>query len=310
MSEKQWKIKDGQGKVFGPATLDVLKTWARDARIMPGLVASCDDKNWIPVESISELEMNWSAKLPDGLFFGPMHHDALKDFIRQGGVSEDSPIFVRVASIDDTDSALADENKNLKKQLEDLRSDFTSRVSKLEAELESALSERRVALSDLSTRDLEFDAERQAFEAERQSFVAECTKLKAAVAKAEKRADISMANATEIEARCRSSEIDMARISELEKLLQDSQEKINAMKEQLDKQDYEARKEKKEMDIRFIKEKDELLLKLRESEAYADKVKALESREETLRRLVGQLSSVFSSGDEAVVDAEEVIDIV
>ncbi len=259
------------------------------------------------------MEMDWLVKLEDGTFWGPIHADAMKEHMRQGELKESLPVFMRVPSIDEG-KAVRDENDRLRIQLEDLRKDFTSRILNLEAEIEKLTAEHRLTLSDLSTRDLDFDAERQAFaaersrlEAEQKVLSAEKIKLQAELAKAEKRVEVLSAQAQDSETRNRAREIDLARISELEKRLQAAQAEAKALNTKLENQAADFRREKKKLEVDFLKDVEELKKKLRDSAAYGDLVKAKQPREEQIRRLYTQLGSLLGQGSEPILDADAVI---
>ena len=313
---RQWKIRDAEGNIFGPATIDTLVKWARDGRLSADQSATCDDgANWRPVDSFPELEMDWAAELAPGKFFGPVNRDAMKEFIRNGDVSEDMAQFVRVKSIEESPVALREENASLKVQIERLRADFAERTGKLESELAAAEAEKRMAAGELSTRDLDFDAERQAFaaeksrmDAERQALAAEKSKLKAEVAKAEKRAEVLAAQVAEAESRSRSREADLARIAELEKKVAEAAGEIRRLKAELDNQEAAARRRLKDTETKHLAETKELEARLREARNAAEAVTALRKREDAARRLASQLATMLSAPEkDDIAEADAVI---
>ena len=312
--EKKWKIRDAEGKVFGPATLESLKAWARDGRLAEGQELSCDDETWLPVDSMPELEMDWVTELAPGKFFGPVNRDAMKEFIRNGDVSADMPQFVRMKSVDETPEALRAENAELKAQIEALRKDFGVRTAKLEADLAVAQTERRMAVGELSSRDLEFEAERQAFaaersrmEAEKLALAAEKTKLNAEIAKASKRAEVLSAQVADAEARSKSRESDIARIAELEKLAENAKKEIKELKAALEDQAADARRKLKDADIGFAKEREEFQGRLRDVKALTDKIAALQNREESVRRVIMQAMSIIGKAGVEIEEADAVL---
>lgn len=312
----QWKIRDAEGNIFGPATIDTLVKWARDGRLSAEQTASCDDgASWLPVDSFPELEMDWAAELAPGKFFGPVNRDAMAEFIRSGDVSADMAQFVRVKSIEESPVALREENASLKTQMERLRADFAQRTGNLEKELASAVAEKRMAAGELATRDLDFDAERQAFaaeksrmEAERQALTAEKSRLAADVAKAEKRAEVLAAQVTEAESRSRSREADLARIAELEKKVAEAAGEIRRLKSELESQEAAARRRLKDTEVSHLAEKKELEAKLREAHSAVDAVAVLKKREDAARRLASQLAAMLSAPEkDDIAEAEAVI---
>lgn len=312
--ERKWKIRDAEGNFFGPATMETLKKWARDGRLSAEQSVSCDGEFWQPVDVFPELGMNWAAELAPGKFFGPVHQDAMKEFIRTGDVPADAAQFVRVASIDETPETLRAENEGLREKLRALREDFGSRASKLEAELASAEAKARIAAGDLATRDLEFDAERQSFaaeksrmDAERKAIDAEKTKLRAELAKAEKRAEVLAAQVAESEARNRSREADVARIAELESQAKEAAKEMKLLRAELDNQAADARRKLKEAEVAALAEKKELEAGLREARAAASGVAALKKREDGVRRLLAQIETLLGQDRGEIVEADAVI---
>ena len=48
-SLKEWFVRTEEGKVYGPATLESLVSWAREGRVEPTGFASKDRINWTPL---------------------------------------------------------------------------------------------------------------------------------------------------------------------------------------------------------------------------------------------------------------------
>jgi flagellar motor protein MotB len=69
--QERWFMRTDDGAVYGPATMDTLKEWCLDGRIEPDNELSPDQKNWVPAQSVPELEMDWYARLDDGTRIGP-----------------------------------------------------------------------------------------------------------------------------------------------------------------------------------------------------------------------------------------------
>lgn len=303
--ERRWMIRDAEGKLFGPATMETLVKWARDGRLAAEQSISPEDDGvkWDPVDTVAEFEMDWAAELAPGKFFGPVNRDAMKEFIRTGDVPEDVAQFVRVKSLEDSPEALRRENGELKARIAALRADFEERSAKLEAELSEAENERRLAVGELSTRDMEFDAERQSFaaersrmDAERQGLAAEKSKLQAELAKAEKRADVLAARVAETEARSRSRESDLARIAELENQGREAAKEIKMLQAELDSQGADARRRIKEAEVSFLEEKKDFEARLRSAREAIDGLAALRKREDAVRRLLSQINALFAAG--------------
>lgn len=312
--EKKWKIRDAAGNFFGPATMETLQKWARDGRLSAEQSISCDGEFWQPVDAFPELGMNWAAELAPGKFFGPVHQDAMKEFIRSGDVPADVAQFVRVQSLDETPETLRAENESLREKLRVLREDFGERTSKLEAELASVEAKNRIVAGDLATRDLEFDAERQSFaaeksrmDAERKAIDAEKTKLRAELAKADKRAEVLAAQVAEAESRNRSREADVARIAELENQVKEAAKEIKLLRAELDTQAADARRKLKEAEVAALAERKELEAGLREARAAAGGIAALKKREDGVRRLLVQMEALLDPGKDDIAEAEAII---
>ncbi|MFU8779721.1 MAG: OmpA family protein [Kiritimatiellia bacterium] len=73
----EWYLKKKNNTQYGPVTIDELIGWARECRIVAGNQASTDQQNWIPVEDIPALQMDWLARRQDGKQFGPFPLSAL-----------------------------------------------------------------------------------------------------------------------------------------------------------------------------------------------------------------------------------------
>ena len=95
--ERQWLVKNEQAEVFGPVGLEVLREWARDGRLSPMSVVSEDAAAWSPVASLPGLGMDWVAEVSPGVFYGPIHHQALKELQKNGTIAPAAVLFARDA---------------------------------------------------------------------------------------------------------------------------------------------------------------------------------------------------------------------
>ena len=68
---EHWFLRADDGSVYGPADMETLKAWCLDGRIEPDNELSPDQSNWVPAQSVPELEMDWYARLADGMRIGP-----------------------------------------------------------------------------------------------------------------------------------------------------------------------------------------------------------------------------------------------
>jgi chemotaxis protein MotB len=83
MSAKQveWYLRKPDGSEYGPISISDLKRWAVQCRIVAGNGISCDGEEWIKVEDLPELEMEWIAHLPNGREYGPFNIAATRELL-------------------------------------------------------------------------------------------------------------------------------------------------------------------------------------------------------------------------------------
>ncbi len=84
---ENWYVKNTGGKVFGPITLEALKSWVRDGRVEPLAGISTDLKSWMLAPMKAELEMNWIVENNPGQFYGPTHQAVIDDLKKSGTLS-------------------------------------------------------------------------------------------------------------------------------------------------------------------------------------------------------------------------------
>ncbi len=83
----KWYVKNTDGKVFGPITLEALKSWVRDGRVEPLAGISTDLKSWMIAPMKADLEMNWIVENNPGQFYGPTHQSVVEDLKKSGTLS-------------------------------------------------------------------------------------------------------------------------------------------------------------------------------------------------------------------------------
>ena len=81
-----WFLKLPDQTVYGPVPLGTLREWAADRRIAPGYEISTDRAEWRLASSLPELNMAWLVEQADGTSYGPLHINAVLEFIREGKV--------------------------------------------------------------------------------------------------------------------------------------------------------------------------------------------------------------------------------
>ncbi len=302
--EQTWKVKAEDGSVFGPASMATLLAWARDGRLAASHVISTDGQTWTPVASHPELAMNWIAEISPGKFYGPIHRDALDELVRNGTIGADAPQYVRTRSADDHPAHLRERNAELAAQIEALRTSFESQATKFEEELEAAEKANADLKAQLETRDLEFEAERQDFRAKE-------SKMQAELAKAEKRSETLSAQVQQTEGRGRTRAADAARIAELESKAAALEEALNKLRAESSEAAAESRRAFRETDTALQKERADFAHFRSEAQAGASRLKALEIREESIRKLLQQAAAIMAestttNGGGSIEDAEVV----
>lgn len=297
-----WKVRAEDGSVFGPASMATLLAWARDGRLAATHTISKDGTNWTPVASHPELSMDWIAEISPGTFFGPIHKDAMEELVRDGTLSAEAPRYTRVRDSGDDPSALKGELAALRAETDALRADFVARASKLEEELAAAEAASAEIKAQLETRDLEFEAERQGFKAAE-------TRMQAELAKAGKKAETLAEQVRQDGGRARSRAADEARIAELEAKLAAQDDTAKKAKVQADAEVADARRALRDAETALQSEKDAFARFRAEAQGATSRLKALEIREESLRKLLQQISAVMSETVSAPIEDAEVVNI-
>ena len=72
-SSREWFVRTADGRVYGPADLAALVSWAKDGRIEPTGFVSRDRLSWTPAQLMPELEMKWLVETEPGKVFGPFN---------------------------------------------------------------------------------------------------------------------------------------------------------------------------------------------------------------------------------------------
>ena len=98
---RNWFLRISSGVVFGPVPTKALRLWAEQGRVQPGNEISADRKNWIPAQSLEELDMFWYLEDNLGNLTGPFNKRAAEKLIADGRVGEGTSIIHK----DDADLA-------------------------------------------------------------------------------------------------------------------------------------------------------------------------------------------------------------
>lgn len=311
----KWQVRAEDGSVFGPATMDALLAWARDGRLSPAHVISCDGERWTPVTSRPELRMDWVSEISPGRFYGPIHRDALDELVRSGTIDDGLPCFVRASSPGDSPALLRAENASLKAQLESLRKDFSERAAALEESVRKADAAAEDLRGRLETRDLEFEAERQAFragesrlQAEAQALRASESKWKADCAAACKRAEALDGRLRQAATREKAREAAAARIAELEKELAMAAGRLEAAREKCEAVSAEGRKNVRDAETALLAEREDFRKYREDAQAAVSRLKDVRMREESIRKLLQQASSILDESAKSASDASGLIE--
>lgn len=91
--DKNWYVRSADGGVYGPASRASLVAWAKEGRISPSSCVSHDAKNWIPAETLADLEMDWVVEVAPGRLFGPYNRDALVGLKKRGAIPENAVFY-------------------------------------------------------------------------------------------------------------------------------------------------------------------------------------------------------------------------
>ncbi|MBL7114946.1 MAG: OmpA family protein [Kiritimatiellae bacterium] len=111
-----WYLQKQDGSEYGPETLETMARWAAESRLVSGNKLSTDRKEWIPVEDIPELDMNWLAELADGRRYGPFNICATRDLVAHKVLPENATLTHRQNGKTTTVSAYLEEPQAAKTQ--------------------------------------------------------------------------------------------------------------------------------------------------------------------------------------------------
>lgn len=140
-----WHVQTDSGSCFGPASLDELKLWAREGRLMATYLVSRDGENWLPISELSELDMHDLVETEPGAYFGPVHREVVAELMRAGELPKGACVYRKVANGAAEKKAVESSEKKLEKEVKRL----TALAEKLEAEkvhAQHALEKQSAAL--------------------------------------------------------------------------------------------------------------------------------------------------------------------
>jgi DNA repair exonuclease SbcCD ATPase subunit len=237
-----WRVRSDKGDLFGPADIETLQAWARDGRLAPTSTVSEDNQNWVPVTSITEIEMDWLAEMGPGAFFGPIHKNAISTLIRDGSIRNTAPLFQRVLP---GTQPVSDRERALETRIHDIQHQLYARIGEMEAQLASGKAEIERHQKQVSAQALDFERKGEDFQqmatalqneiAARDKQITDLTPLTARVENLEKERSHLQQKTTALQSdvAARDKQIAslsplMARVETLEKERQDLQQKVAA----------------------------------------------------------------------------------
>ena len=310
---EKWQIRAEDGSIFGPATIDVLLSWARDGRLSPTHVISRDGETWTPVTAHPELQMDWVSEISPGRFYGPIHRDALEELVCGGTIGGELPRFVRSTVPGESPEELRAENESLRKQIEALRADFTERAAALEESLRLSDALADELRGKLETRDLDFEAERQAFRANESKLQAEAQALRAAESKwkadcasAGKKVETVESQLQQSLSRERVHAADKARIAELENELSASRTKLEAFQKEAEDSSASSRKNLRDAETALLAERENFRKFREEAQGAVGRIRDMRMREDSLRKLLQQATDLLQQASKE--SAPEIIE--
>ena len=93
MKSREWFVRTEDGKVYGPADVESLVSWAKDGRIEPSCFLSRDRIHWTPAQLMQELEMEWLVETEPGKVYGPFNRALVVSMFASKSVPEESKAY-------------------------------------------------------------------------------------------------------------------------------------------------------------------------------------------------------------------------
>ena len=102
-NKPSWYVKSEDGKVYGPATVESLVTWAKDGRIQPTGFLSQNRIDWQPSYLMPELEMKWFVEPEPGKVFGPFNREFVDHLLADGSAGPDAKVYCQPEEADEAE---------------------------------------------------------------------------------------------------------------------------------------------------------------------------------------------------------------
>lgn len=89
MAGEWYLLKSADKEVYGPTTLESLRSWASEAKISPLDKISNDGRqSWVRAPMVPELQMDWLIEMPDNYLYGPTNVGTIQEFLATGEIDE------------------------------------------------------------------------------------------------------------------------------------------------------------------------------------------------------------------------------
>lgn len=88
-----WFVKNPDGKLYGPASIESLIAWAKDGRIQSTSRLSQDRQTWLAPRDVPELQMHWLIEMQPGTFFGPFNRSVVVQLFKDGSLEPGTKIY-------------------------------------------------------------------------------------------------------------------------------------------------------------------------------------------------------------------------
>lgn len=178
MATGEWHVlKTADKEVYGPTTLEALRSWAAEAKISPlDKVSNDDRKSWVRAPMVPELQMDWLIEMPDNYLYGPTNVGTIQEFLATGEIDGNVTV---INCVEGAESLLSDTDF-YKASPHHVRSADTSFIGTQwpeEAKLEGHdhAVRQRIAMLEKTTMELQrsVDEWQQAYQSLRQQFIEE-----------------------------------------------------------------------------------------------------------------------------------------
>jgi hypothetical protein len=85
-------LKNDDGTIFGPISIDQLRQWATDAQVSPLDKISTDAQNWMRSPMLPDLQMDYLVEVSPDQFYGPTTLGAVREFLQMGEINGETHI--------------------------------------------------------------------------------------------------------------------------------------------------------------------------------------------------------------------------